>query len=101
MGQKLYPKSVGTYNIGSIKYDRWYFYKLDSQDNYMLSIYYDDGTCYYHWLEFCMYCIIPKLKNCSSMMLKEFMLNFISNFHEGARCKHPVDWLYDIYLKQS
>jgi hypothetical protein len=54
---------------------------------------------YFHWLEFCLLNIIPKLKVFYATDQKEFMQNIIANFHEGARCCHPVDHLYELFLK--
>lgn len=53
----------------------------------------------FHWLEFCILNIVPKLKNCCGSELKAFMQNIVANFEEGARSKHPVDYLYELFKK--
>lgn len=102
MGKKLYPKYAGKHNHGEYEFNNLCWH-LDSNPNIdpILTIYHDSGTQWIHWLEFCMGWIIPKLKDCCGHDLKKFMQNFVSNYYTEARCVHPVDWLYEIFLKQS
>ena len=97
MGKKLNPEHLQNRDD---KYKEIFQWHIDPNFDPYMTIYYDSGSTWIHWLEFCMVWIVPKLKGCCSSMLKEFMMNFFANFHEGARCVHPVDWLYEIYLKE-
>lgn len=63
-----------------------------------IKVYCEQGKAVLHWMEFCLGWLLPKMKF-DTHIQKKIIQNIQSNYLEEANCIHPVDHLYELFLK--